>query len=135
MLSDVEDESGRSVIAALSVPADATAIRVKSDAETGLYYISYDTSDATSAVREQRLSPVPHIAEHAVRGSLGFDESLPVSAYLYFRCDPGSDAPEAGARSHRGILMLGNAAGRQYQWNQTHWDGLESTLCNATEHT
>jgi len=128
-LSDLYRTNDGSIVAAIAVPEDAANIRVRLDAETGLYYISYATLDYAYSVRTLKLSRVESHAYKRAHASLSFGLSLPADADIYFGCRPVISSKDANGPVRDEVILVANASGRQYQWNQVHYDDLMHALC------
>ncbi len=128
-LSKIVSEGDLSVAKAVAIPEDATSINIRSDTETGLYYISYDTSYAVHYIEENGLLEVESESVPLIRDSLGFKVELPPDISLYYRCAaPSVTLRDVRKNAHK-IIMMGSDGQRQYLWNRRNDRDLEAVLC------
>lgn len=128
-VAEIDRPGDSAIIAATAVPRDATDIRVQSSVEAGLYYVSYVTSDNIYSVHDLKLSRVGGDAHQVSRDSIGFEVSLPANADIYFRCRRLDAAVDVSESDGYEVILLANANGRQFQWNQLHDHDLAGKLC------
>ena len=128
-LAEMRKTNDYSIVAGLSVPEDARMIQARHDAETGLFYISYSTSDPNYSIREKAMSHVEGSARERSRATLGFGQSVPADASVYVWCqDKWGGAPSAGPVDKE-LLFLARANDRQLQWNEIHNASLIGDFC------
>ncbi|QKW58613.1 hypothetical protein [Stenotrophomonas sp. NA06056] len=128
-LSKIVNEGDLSVAKAAAIPDDASSINIRSDAETGLYYVSYDTSHAVRYIDESGMLRVGKGLAPLIRDSLGFAAKLPPNIDLYYRCIISlAPLPDVRENYHE-IIMMGSDGRRQYLWNRLNDGDLEAILC------
>ncbi|WP_223497030.1 hypothetical protein [Stenotrophomonas indicatrix] len=128
-LSKMVNEGDLSVAKAAAIPDDASSINIRSDAETGLYYVSYDTSHAVRYKDETGMFRISKGLAPLIRDSLGFAAKLPPNIDIYYRCYiPLASLPDVRENSHE-IIMMGSDGRRQYLWNRLNDGDLEAVLC------
>ncbi|MCF3478456.1 hypothetical protein GUV60_00025 [Stenotrophomonas maltophilia] len=128
-LSKIVSEGDLSVAKAVAIPEDAASINIRSDTETGLYYISYDTSYAVRYIEENGLLEVESESVPLIRDSLGFKVELPPKISLYYRCAAPSFPLRDVRKNTHEIIMMGSDGQRQYLWNRRNDRDLEAVLC------
>jgi hypothetical protein len=128
-LSKIVDEGDLSVAKVAAIPDDASSINIRSDAETGLYYVSYDTSHVVRYIDESGMLRIGKGLAPLIRDSLGFAAKLPPNIDLYYRCNnPLASLPDVRENSHE-MVMMGSDGRRQYLWNRLNDGDLEAVLC------
>lgn len=128
-LAEMRETNDYSIVAGLSVPQDARIIHARHDAETGLFYISYSTSDPDYSIRAKAMSPVEGLARARSRATLGFGESVPADARVYVWCQDKWGGAPGGGSVDKELLFLANAKDRQLQWNNVHNVSLIGDFC------
>lgn len=129
-LEEVRRTNDHSIVAGLAVPQDARSIHVRLDVETGLFYISYITSEPGYAIREKEMAPIEENARGLSSARLGFGGSVPADARIHVRCHDKVGAGAAGGRVAKELLFLADARGTQYQWNNVHDATLIGDFCS-----
>lgn len=128
-LAEMRETNDYAIVAGLSVPEDARIIHARHDAETGLFYISYNTSDHNHSVRAKAMSHVEGAARERSRATLGFGESVPADASVYVWCQDKWGAAPDGGPVDKELLFLAIANDRQLQWNEVHNVSLIGEFC------
>jgi len=127
--SHVDREGDMSIASALSIPEDALSIKFRSDVDSGLYYVSYETHDSAAYIRDRRMLAVAANQEELIRASIGFGVALPSRTNFYYRCSSflkyGFGRPHGAGE----VSLLGSSGRRIYQWNRIHDEPLRSELC------
>lgn len=130
-LADIRGRDASSVVAAIHVPSDARAIRMKFDPDSDRFYVSYVTADAAYSVERSGLVPVGQANHDEVLKSIGFGVEIPKAADVYVGCRDSFIVPLQGDKAPAEVLVLANAEGRQYQWNLLHRAELMGRLCGS----
>jgi len=118
-----------SVAKVVAIPEDASSIHVRSNAEAGLYYISYDTNYSMRYINENGMLKIGKGLAPLIRDSLGFAANLPPNIALYYKCNsPSAPLQDVRKNSHE-IIMMGSDGQRQYLWNRRNDEELEAVLC------
>lgn len=129
LLSHVDREGDMSIASALSIPEDARSIKFRSDVDSGLYFISYETHDSAAYIRDRGMLAVAANQEGLIRASIGFGVALPSRTNLYYRCSSflkyDFDRPHGAGE----VSLLGVSGRRIYQWNRIHDEPLRNELC------
>jgi len=128
-LSKIANEGDLSVAKVVAVPEDASSIHIRSNAEAGLYYISYDTNYSMRYINENGMLKIGKGLAPLIRDSLGFAANLPPNIALYYKCNaPSAPLQDVRKNSHE-IIMMGSDGQRQYLWNRRNDEELEAVLC------
>ena len=129
-LAEMRGKDVFSIVAAIHVPPDAHAIRVKFHADSDRYYVSYVTADAAYSIKRSGLSPVDQANHDEVLKSIGFGVEISKAADVYVGCRDSYVVPSQGGQVPAEVLVLANAEGRQYQWNLLYRAELMGKLCD-----
>jgi len=127
--SHVDRESDMSIASALSIPEDARSIKFRSDADSGLYFVSYETHNSAAYIRDRGMLAVAANQEGLIRDSIGFGVALPSRTNLYYRCSSFLNYDFGRPHGAGEVSLLGVSGRRIYQWNRIHDELLRSGLC------
>jgi len=130
-LSQIASEGDLSVVRAAAVPEDATLIDIRSDVESGEYYISYNAKDPLAWIRDGGLKKAEVNIVPMIRSSVGFGASLPPDAEFYYRCGISRRLGAEGMSAYE-LVLVGLDGKRRYFWNSFHDEDLERALCLET---
>ncbi len=119
------------MVRAAAVPEDATLIDIRSDVESGEYYISYNAKDPLAWIRDGGLKKAEANMVPMIRSSIGFGASLPPDAELYYKCDISRRSGAEGVSAYE-LVLVGLDGKRRYFWNSFHDEDIERALCLGT---
>lgn len=119
------------MVRAAAVPEDATLIDIRSDVESGEYYISYNAKDPLAWIRDGGLKKAEANIVPMIRSSIGFGAILPPDAEFYYRCGISRRLGAEGMSAYE-LVLVGLDGKRRYFWSSFHDEGLERALCLET---
>lgn len=113
------------------MPADSHDILVKSDVDSGHYFVEYKTSATQHAVAKRRMTPISSDRDRRlVRASLGFGETVTPNSEVYYKCGAPIPHQDGGERE---VSLLATSGYLQQQWNKRYAYELADALCGQAQ--